>query len=157
MIVLKHKDKRVVSVRYIYNSENQLLDDDEILLDSTDIYRILNKHNKKEQVTSITKSFIRDIISIIETAFEIRPNTLNINKRYENYVIARYTGMYILYKHHYGSLSKIASVFNKDHATVIHANQVIENILTTHDKRNYSKVKQCIDSCEEYFLTMTEQ
>ena len=85
MIVLKHKDKRVVSVRYIYNSENQLLDDDEILLDSIDIYRILNKHNKKEQVTSITKSFIQDIISIIETAFEIRPNTLNINKRYENY------------------------------------------------------------------------
>lgn len=157
MIVLKHKDKRVVSVRYIYNSEKQVLDDDEILLDSIDIYRILNKHNEKEQITSITKSFIRDIISILETTFDIRPNTLNINKRYENYVIARYTGMYILYKHHYGSLSKIAGVFNKDHATAIHANQVIENILATHDKRNYAKVKQCIDSCEEYFAVMGEQ
>lgn len=53
-----------------------------------------------------------------------------LNKtRKREYVWARQVGMFLVSKHAKLSLSDIARIYKKDHATVIHANKVVNNLM----------------------------
>lgn len=80
---------------------------------------------KKQLLKDTTVLFI---IVNIEKETEIKYKDFNIKSRKREYAIARQLTMYFLKKYTKLTLDEIGIVFDRDHATVLHANKTIENL-----------------------------
>lgn len=88
------------------------------------------------------------IIWAVCDTFNTCYNEINIQTRKREVVIARQMVMYLAYKHYskykLGSETSIAKIFNKDHATLIHACKVIPDLIET-NKEIASNIKSITD------------
>lgn len=147
MVVLQTENGKL---KQIYYSKQDEHNDNEIILSSSDVMKIF----RCEMAKGRRKIMIHDIdrmMEIIETIFEVKSGKLMSKTRKANYVIGRYTGMYILFKNAYGSLTTIGNIFKLNHATVIHGIKVIENLLATSNMYK-TKIKKTIEVYEGELL-----
>ena len=68
------------------------------------------------------------IIVNVEKETEIKFKDFNIKSRKREYTIARQLTMYFLKKYTKLTLDEIGIIFDRDHATVLHAKRTIENL-----------------------------
>ena len=80
---------------------------------------------KKQLLKDTTVLFI---IVNVEKETEIKFKDFDIKSRKREYVIARQLTMYFLKKYTKLTLDEIGIVFDRDHATVLHAKKTIENL-----------------------------
>lgn len=140
MLVLEVKNNRIVQISKF---EGQKPMSNEVLVSDTDLQVMFLKKNKKKYVD------VEALRKILEQVFDIHNGLLCKTKKQEN-TVARFTGMYILFKKGYGSYSRIAQVFNKDHATAIYGIKTIDNIKETGDKKWLPKIEQAIELFNEF-------
>ena len=102
MLVIQLEKNKIVGIE---KYAGQKLMPDEVLVSDSDIQVMYLKNKNKRYVDT---DYLREVL---EKVFEVRCN-LNKTRRHEN-TTARFTGMYILYKLNYGSLSKIGNIFER--------------------------------------------
>lgn len=96
----------------------------------------------------LSEPLISEIVSLVRkyTGQDVR--SLQVKSRKRHLVFPRQLNMYFLEKHTNYSLAMIGSIFNRDHATVLHAKKTIQNLIDT-DKRirnQYHLIEESIDA-----------
>lgn len=86
----------------------------------------------------------RHIIDIVCKKLNLTFAEINTKSRNRSLVIARQISMYIMLKNNY-SLSEAGSIFNKDHATALHARNAVSNLIET--DKNYRALIAEIEQC----------
>lgn len=80
---------------------------------------------------------VKIIINNVEDCFDLKFNQVNNRSRKRHLVIPRHVAYYFTCMFTKYSLSSIGSVFNNDHATVLHAKNSVNNmIFSDRDFRN---------------------
>jgi len=74
-----------------------------------------------------------DIINVVTTSTKLNRQILMARSRRRDIVRARQIAMYLMNKYTKFSFKKIGFVFDRDHATVIHAKKVIKDALNGFD------------------------
>ena len=70
---------------------------------------------------------MKEITKVVAEVFNIEYETLFSLSKKRGIVTARQVAMYIIKEQTKHSLAFIGSFFNRDHATVLHANKTIKN------------------------------
>ena len=95
-----------------------------------DLYEEMTKSRKLAR-----QELFRDILfKEIEEHFQLDSDYILNKSRKHEYVWARQIGMYFLTKHTDISLSDIARIYKKNHATVFHARKVVTNLMQVTQK-----------------------
>jgi chromosomal replication initiator protein len=96
------------------------------------------------------------IINAVELVYDVPYSLMNTKTRKREIVEARQVAMYYLYKLINGiSLKSVGELFGgRDHSTVIHARQTVEDLMTT-DKAYRAKIEEveAILNVREFNLT----
>ena len=80
------------------------------------------------------------IIKLVCDHFKVNPEMLITRSRLSEYCLPRQVAMYLLNKNTKLSSGKIGSLFNRDHATVLHSITAIRNYIET-DRFMRSEIK----------------
>ncbi len=120
------------------------------LTDTTEILKLYEELTKylhpTDLVTFNNKKDLEVLIKIVCSLFEITDtNLLKTKSRKREIVKSRQVIYYILKMESYGSLNEIGALFNQDHATVLHADEVINNHIDTRDPYVFPKLKTITD------------
>lgn len=94
----------------------------------------------KSRLIAEQELFCDIVFKELEEHFLVDSDYILNKTRKREYVWARQLGMFIISKHTKISLSDIGRMYNKDHATVIHAKRVIEEQMEV-SKKTKSEVK----------------
>jgi chromosomal replication initiator protein len=98
-------------------------------------------------VTEITPlKQVQDIFNSVIWHFGLRPYEVLIKNRHRQYVYPRQIIMFLLRKHTDLSYMDIGELFNRDHTSVIHAKQAINDLL-----KSYPEIEQEIKQIEQKF------
>lgn len=92
-----------------------------------------------------TEKHIEELIKVTCEFFMISEKEIHVKTRKQDIVAARHLIYTILVVHKYGSLGRIADIFNQDHATAIHAKKSIYDYVITKNKMYYNKIKSVLD------------
>jgi len=136
------------------NQRIKELDDESRRLRSK-VSKILKENNYKinssdEMVFNSAKSMVDDVLD----ALNITKKKLLSPCRDSNIVLTRQCIGYILYNNYGMSLTGIAKVLSRTHATVIHGNKAIEVSLYLHRNHKDSRSKEVLNYLNEIGLVM---
>lgn len=101
------------------------------------IRKFLIEVKKNKKVTNTPVKVLADqLIEIVFRYYELPPIARHMKSRKREYVYARQMSMFMLHEHFAGTLTfnDIGLMFNKDHATVIHSKNVIQDGLDIGEK-----------------------
>ena len=90
----------------------------------------------------------RDIVKVVTAITGITERELFSRTKKRSIVKARQVGMYLVYKYTHFSTVITGDIFNRDHATVIHARKVVKDALDGFDPL----LKDLLDRCEKGVL-----
>ena len=157
-VIVRVKQGAMISASYIPDGEEYKPESGEVLLPDKDVWNIMDVATRRNRIYPAV--FKTDTLKkVLERVFEIEEGTLNKRIRKERYSMARYMGMWLLYKYNYGSLKEIGSVFGRDHSTVLYALKVIQNLKDIKSRRwlNEINVIESIYEGGELHLTENEE
>jgi len=83
-----------------------------------------------------------DIINVVTTASKLNRSVLMARSRRRDIVKARQIAMYLMGEYTNFTLKNIARLFDRDHATVLHAKKVVESALSGFDPILKAQVEQ---------------
>jgi chromosomal replication initiation ATPase DnaA len=83
------------------------------------------------RIEEAPESFDQRIINIVCAEYETWPEKIFVPDRHRDLVEPRQVIHYLLNKYTKLTISKIGGLTNKDHATVLHSNKVINNLKAT--------------------------
>ena len=91
----------------------------------------------------LAEPLIKLIVTLVRKHTGLSIAELRVKNRKRHLVLARQWNMYFIAKHTTHSLSVIASIFDRDHATVVHSRKTINNLIETDKKMNnlYRKIE----------------
>lgn len=115
----------------------------------TDLVEELCKEvSKKDLIDEKVYYNPQNVLKCVSTALTISEDKLKAKSRIRYTVKARQVAMYLIYKYTHLTTTKTGDVFNKDHATVIHAVKTVKDGLKGYDQ----EVKQMAETCEKFLL-----
>lgn len=88
---------------------------------------------------------VQDIIDTICLVTNLEENQLKSPTRVQHILHARHCAMNLIYSYTSLSLKKTGEIFNRDHATVISSNKLIENALEGYNDKLAGIFRQCED------------
>ena len=89
------------------------------------------------------------IVALVRKHTGYSVDELKVRSRKRHLVVARQLNMYFMKRHTRFSLAVIGSIFNRDHATVLHAQKTIDDLIET-DKRIRNLFKIIEDEVDTY-------
>ena len=92
---------------------------------------------------------------LIDKYNEFYHTDIRDNRRDRDVVMARQCFFYILRAEYDMSYTSIASVFSKNHATIIHGERVVRDMLSIGDRITENKLKDIIDLFRLYSIEIT--
>ena len=154
-VILKIKAGTVTNALYIPDEEKYKPSYGEVLLLDKDVWNIMDVATKRNRVYPAL--FKTDTLKkILEKVFCLEQGSISKKNRREKYTMARFVGMALLHKYHYGNLSEIGRVFGRDHATVLYGLKVLQNLKDIGSKRWAEEIQMVEDIYEGGELHITE-
>ena len=94
------------------------------------------------------------IITIVSDYFNVDKNMLNVKSRRAEYVKARHLAMYFCRHKTEWSYREVGNLFNRDHASVVHAIKSVNDRLDTEKvyKQDFENIEILIEQAEEDYL-----
>ncbi len=94
-----------------------------------------NKFYKRKKIKNFftldDNQKINKIISIVCERYGVQFHWLTTKSRQRDFCVPRQIIMYLAYRTTKLNLSNIGILFNRDHATVLHANKIVNNLIDT--------------------------
>lgn len=91
---------------------------------------------------------VSDIVKVVCRTLNLEEKEVKSRSRKRELVHARQISMYLIYKYTQLGLAKTADVFNRDHATAIHAIRAVKDA-----KNGFDAVfKRIFDACEKQLM-----
>ena len=92
---------------------------------------------------------------LIDKYNEFYHTDIRANRRDRDLVMARHCFFYILRSEYDMSYTSIAHIFGKNHATIIHGERVVSDMLSIGDRITENKLKHIIDLFRLYSIEIT--
>jgi len=92
---------------------------------------------------------------LIDKYNEFYHTDIRANRRDRDLVMARHCFFYILRSEYDMSYTSIAHIFKKNHATIIHGERVVSDMLSIGDRITENKLKHIIDLFRLYSIEIT--
>lgn len=92
---------------------------------------------------------------LIDKYNEFYHTDIRANRRDRDLVMARHCFFYILRSEYDMSYTSIAHIFEKNHATIIHGERVVSDMLSIGDRITENKLKHIIDLFRLYSIEIT--
>lgn len=103
--------------------------------------------------TKINDSKIEEIIKYVSTEHNITIFELTSKSRKRNIVTCRHEISYILHKVYKVNSSKVGSLFNRDHSTVLHSCKTVSNFIEI-DKKYEKHMGNLINNFMYYYIEL---
>lgn len=137
-VLLTIDNHRVSDINYL-SDETYVPKDNEVIVSQNQIRKMLSCSIYMDKIAP-SDFRIGELKKILEVVFGLE-YSIDSRERTVKYCIARYTGMEILYRKEYGTLSEIGAIFKRGHCMVIHALKIIEDIRAIKDKTWLNKIE----------------
>tara|TARA_R110001606_G_scaffold9141_2_gene39864 strand:- start:541 stop:966 length:426 start_codon:yes stop_codon:yes gene_type:complete len=114
-----------------------------------ELFRVISKELKIEDPSYPVMYRFNDVVDTVTTLTGVSREKMRSRTRVRGIVDVRQVTMYLVEKYTRLTLSKTGELFNRDHATVLHAKKRVKDA-----KNGYNEeLRQIVDLCETSLIT----